>query len=402
MREVGVRSVYNVDTISKGNQKAWIRLMEYMDKEVAPNEDVLFDFKGIEVVQPWATQEFKKFMQDERVHVKLWCSKDTVKSINIMCSLNSCSSGRAINEEIEVERKATKEELQIAKMANELQKYFEDDEFDNTKTSLLIHKRFDQIGVPVTVDYIEAAIKKYCEEKGKNYVTLEARNITIQPSVIKNITALISKFSTAGITFVIDSLDKDVMTKVGMYRSLEGSDVGSEQDKIRIIKNALHRGKVGMLIKYKASKAVDEFGRRGKGKTLSCRVALYKGMERGADGIHVCFTTYDGNYFYTKAHWSLEHDNDDLKELKTEELSIPIDQFGMYSDFLGSQYHLITPVQMQSEHTMTMYGVDESGSITYSKLTIPERIKAVFDDWGIEYDSESLQMYIQKTREVLG
>lgn len=402
MREVLVRSIYNVDTISKGNQKAWVKLMGFMESEAGEAEDVMFDFKGIEVIQPWATEEFKKFMQDERVHVKLWCNATTAESINIMCRLSGCSTGRAVNEEIQVERKATKEEIQVERMSNELQKYFEADEDDANHASLMIFNRFDQIGVPITVDYIEEAIKKYCKSTGKKFISLEARNIAIQPSVIKNVTALISKFNREGITLEINSYDEEIMTKIGMYQSLESSNVGDEQDKLRLIKSVLYPGKVGMLQKYKASKAVDEFGRRGKGQVLSCRVALYRGLERTKDGIHVKFTSYDGNYFYTKHHWGLEHDNEVLKELKSEELSIPLDQFGMYNDFLGSQYHLLAPVQMQEKDTITMYGVDDTGSVTYNKLTIPERIKAVFDDWGIEYDTESLQIYIQKTREILG
>lgn len=402
MKEVHVRSIYNVDTISKGNQKAWIRLMQFMADEVAEGEDILFDFKGIEVVQPWATEEFKKFMQDERVHIKMWCNANTVESINIMCSLTGCSSGRAVNEEVVVEKKASKEEIQIGRMANELQRYFEDDEDDSTHTSLMIFKRFDQIGVPITVDYAEAAIRKYCKDNNKTFVSFEARNIAIQPSVIKNVTALISKFASEGIKLEINSFDSEVMTKVGIYQSLECSNVGNEQDKLRLIKKALYPGKVGMLQKYKTSKAVDELGRRGKGQVLSCRVALYRGLERTKEGVNVKFTSYDGTYFYTRHHWGLEHDNEVLKELKCEELSIPIDQFGMYDDFLGSQYHLLAPVQLREQDTITMYGVDDSGSVTYNKLTIPERIKAVFDDWGIEYDQESLQLYIQKTRDILG
>lgn len=402
MKEVLVRSIYNVDTISKGNQKAWIKLMDFMSKEVGEGEDVMFDFKGIEVIQPWATEEFKKFMQDERVHVKLWCNATTTESINIMCRLSGCSTGRAINEEIAVERKVSKEELQVARMSSELQKYFEEDDDDSNHASLMIFKRFDQIGVPITVDYIEAAIRKYCQDSGRKSVSLEVRNIAIQPSVIKNVTSLISKFDNEGIAININSFDNEIMTKIGMYRSLENSNVGDDQDKLRLIKSVLHPGKVGMLQKYKASKAVDEFGRRGKGQVLSCRVALYRGLERTKDGIHVKFTSYDGNYFYTKHHWGLEHDNEVLKELKCEELSIPLDQFGMYNDFLGSQYHFLAPVQLNEKDTITMYGVDDTGSVTYNKLTIPERIKAVLDDWGIEYDTESLQLYIQKTREVLG
>ena len=98
----------------------------------------------------------------------------------------------------------------------------------------------------------------------------------------------------------------------------------------------------------------------------------------------------------------LEHDNESLKQLLFEDVSIPVSEFGMYNDFLGSKYHLITPVQNNPEDSIMMFGVDSTGKITSTRMTIPERIKAVFDDWGIKYDTESLQSYIQKTHEKLG
>lgn len=401
MKSALVRDIYTVDTISKGNAKAWIKLMDWMKDNLGENEDVEFDFKGIEVVQPWATNEFRQLMQDPRVHLKIWSNESTVNTINIMCRLNGFTPDRAVNVVVQVERKLTKEELAIIKMANELQKYFEIDKDDSQMAILHIHKRFDQIGVPITVSYIEAAMKQFAKENGITKIRLDAIGITVQPSVIKNLTNLISSMAQEKVMLEINSSDEEVMNKVGMYQSLEGNEIVSEKDKIRIIKASLHPGKVGMLIKYKDSKAVDEFGRSGKGKPISCRVAIYKGLKREKDGIRLRFTTFNGKYFFTKVHWSLENDNDLLDHLETEELSIPVDQFGMYNDFLGSRYHLITPVQVHAEDSMTMYGVDENRKITYTKMTIPERIKAVLDDWGIDYDRESLQVYIQKTRDVL-
>lgn len=396
METVSVKSIYNVDTISKGNPKAWVKLMEYMKEQTG---DVTFDFRGIEVIQPWATPEFKLLMQDERVHLKFYCNENTVNSINIMCTLNGFSNNRAVNEEIVPEKTLTKEEMQIIRMSNELQKYFDD---SGECPELHIYKRFDQIGVPITVSYVEGALKKYAEEHNCKKLKLEARNITIQPSVIENVTNLIQALGECGVELEINSNDPEVMNKVGMYQSLANKQVYSDKDKLRLIKATLRPGKVGMLIKYKDSKATDEFGRSGKGKPVSSRVAIYLGIKKVKDIICLCFRSYNGNTFYTHTHWSLEHDNDVLKQLEYKDEIIPVEQFGMYNDFLGSKYHFITPVQVRPEDSTTMYGIDEYGKVTYTKMTIPERIKAVFDDWDISYDSESLQIYIQKTKEMLG
>lgn len=397
MKEVLVRDIYTVDTISKGNPRAWIKLMDYM-KDQDPDEKVMFNFKGIEVIMPWATQEFKKFMQDERVHMKLWSSETTVNSINMMCMLNGFSKNRAINEVVETQKTLSKEEKQIINMANQLQEYF--DASNPDMVILNIYKRFDQIGVPITVKYVEAAMKQYAEEHGTKRMKLEANGITVQPSVIEHVTGLIKKMAEVGVQLDVNSNDPEIMNKVRLYTSLGENKTVSDKDKLRIIKAKLTAGKVGMLVRYKESKAVDEFGRSGKGKPLNCRVAIFLGIRNSADP-KVVFRTYNGNTFYTLVHWKMEHDEEMLYQLETEEVAIPLKEFGMYNDFLGSKYHLITPVQIKEEDTMVMFGYKD-GKVTRSYLTIPERIKTVFDDWGVEYDRDGVDTYIEKTKEILG
>lgn len=84
METVLVKSIYPVDTISKGNTKAWAKLISYMEGK---DTDTMFDFKGIEVVEPWGTAEFKKFIQNPHVFMTLWNNEKAVNSINIMCKL---------------------------------------------------------------------------------------------------------------------------------------------------------------------------------------------------------------------------------------------------------------------------------------------------------------------------
>lgn len=395
METILVKDIYNVDTISKGNAKAWIKLMEFMKDK---NEDVEFDFKGIEVVQPWATPEFMLFMQNEYVHIRLWFAENTVNSINIMCALNGINDKKAVNEEVVPVKVPSQEEIKIQKMAEQLQEYF-----DTTgETPVLnIYNRFDQIGVHVTIKYIEAAVALFCEKTGAKRVFIETKGIIIQPSVIEHLTDIIKNMAEKNIVVHIHSDDPEVMNKVGIYQALAENKSISVNDKINMIKAKLTPGKTGMLIKYKESKATDEFGRRGKGKPVSCRVAIYGGLKRVNGSIAVCIRTFNGNTFFTKTHWSLEHDNAVLEKLEYTDEVIPISEFGMYNDFLGSKYHFIAPIQTRKEDTITLYGLDEFGKVTYNNVTIPERIKIVFEDWEVKHDAESLDFYIQKTREVL-
>ena len=373
METVLVKSIYPVDTISKGNTKAWAKLISYMEGK---DTDTMFDFKGIEVVEPWGTAEFKKFIQNPHVFMTLWNNEKAVNSINIMCKLNNIDADKAFNESVPVVKaQPTKEELKVAEQAAALQTYFIN---DNGVGVLQIYKRFDQIGVPKTVSYIEAALKKYAEDNGVSHLRLEAKNIVVQTSVIESVTELIQKLADVGVELDIDSNDTEVMNKVKMYHSLGKSNVNSDKEKIKQITKMLYPGKVGMLIRYKESKATDEFGRSGKGKPLSCRAAVILGMRKNSEGVFEI------------------HDLDSKREV------ITLDQFGMYNCFLGSKYHFIEPVQMNPSDSMTMFGIDpDTGNVTRSVLTIPERIKAVFDDFDVKYDKVALSQSIEDTRAYL-
>lgn len=204
-----------------------------------------------------------------------------------------------------------------------------------------------------------------------------------------------------GVTVTIHSDDEEVMNKVNIYQTLSSNKSMSVSDKLNIIKSKLSVGKVGMLIKYKDSKATDEFGRKGRGKPISCRVAIFGGLKLVDKTPTISIRTFNGNTFFTSTHWSLEHDNAILRNLDYTDELIPIDQFGMYNDFLGSRYHFIAPIQTRKEDTITMYGLNEQGKVTHDKVTIPERIKLVLDDWEIKYDAESLDRCIKETKEIL-
>lgn len=397
MKTVLVKEIYNVDTISKGNCKAWLRLMDFLST-LDTSEDIEFDFKGIEVVQPWATPEFMVMMQDSRVHLKFWFADSMVNSINIMCALNGIKGKRAVNVEVQPVKVLSQEDIKVQKVADQLQEYFDK---SGEIPVLNIYKRFDQIGVYTTVRYIESAIETFCNNTGAKRVFVETKDITVQPSVIEKLTEIIKHMSENGVQVEIHSNDKEVMSKIGIYQALNNNRFMTASDRVEVIKSKLEVGTVGMLIKYKESKATDEFGRKGKGKPISCRVAIFEGIKKTENGLAVFVRTFNGNTFYTRVHWSLEHDNAILNKLDSNVEVIQLDQFGMYNDFLGSKYHFIAPIQTRKEDTITMYDLNEQGKVIHNNVTIPERIKIVFDDWGIQYNKESLEYYIEKTRQIL-
>ena len=397
-RVIKVKEIYTVDRISNTNSKAWVTILNTVDLTTP----VLLDFAGIDLISPWTNLDFKKILSNENVHIKVYNSAKVAQTLEMMCIIDGLKSGRIENEDIVQKAEISKEQLKINKMAGELQSYFETD--DKGIHALHIYKRFNQLGSVNTVNYIEEALKIYCEKHGLKEVDLVTKNIFIQDNIVEMLSKLIVKFSRVyGINLSIDSTDDEVAKKLKLFvhnQINKQYDVESREETFR---NELKLGTVGLLVRYKKSTAVDTFGRQGNGVPVSCRLSIYVGLVRNQNTgvLGAKFRTFDKNFLYTRTHWGLEHDGEILERLHEDTVVVDLNEIGLKSLFLGSRYHFMLPLQQSHSETITMYGIDENGSTTRTRMTIPERAKAVFDDFNINYNKEELDKAIEDTRKYL-
>ena len=395
METITVKSFHMVDTISKTNSKAWELMTNILNEK---QEDILFDFKDIEIVEPWANETFKKILANDHFHMKVYSADKTVNTINTLCKLGVMTPGRFFNEDVVAPPTLSKEEKKIIQMSKELQKYF----IEHNGTAVLeIHRWIDQIGSMDTIPYIERAIMDFSEINGVSNIILDTAAMSIQKNVIELIANVIGRVYSLGINLNIMSTDKDVMNKLGLYQHLATNRNFSVNERYTIATELIPGKMVGMLAKYKKSKAVDEFGRQGEGVCISCRVAKFEGFVKKDGRTCMKFESYNGNTFFTREHWALDNDGEELRELEGDTLEIPLDEIGVFDKFLGKRYHFLTPIQYEEKDNTTMYSLDEDGKLVYSNSTIPMRIKLVMDSWGIDYDEASLIHAITETERIL-
>ena len=397
--EVSAKPYLQIDTISKGNDKPWNKLIgvaaNIRSMERYKDSEINFDFKGIVIGNPCNSSSFMKLLGDPKIYLTIYNNESVAESIRIMCILNGQPTDRVTNVCTFNKNQAKKVDKQLEEMAKDLLNYFET---SGNRGVLYIQRRFDQIGVARTVDYIRAALIKYVEETGNKDLVLFTANMSIQPSVIKLLARLEDDVKPYGATLHIVSQNNVVNVKLGLSQRVNKADYTLE-DRMDIARAKLKPLRVGVLHQYKDGKAKDEFGRQGKGEMASSRIAIVTGVGIGEDKMSISFRTYNGHKFYTKAHWMLENDGERLNELEYTDVVAHISELGIYNDFLGSKYHFVTAVQQKPDGLVDMYSINENGSVVKDVMTIPERAKAVFDDFGIKYDEESLNAYIEATRE---
>ena len=391
-----LKELYQVDTISQ--DKGWGKVHEALGDL---QEDVEIDFSNINVVDPWQCPEFKKLLRDKHVHMVFVNSESMVNRIKMMCIIDGLDETRIRNKVVEVPREKTPEEKKIEHYGNELIPIF--DVTPDGVAVLELEKKYSQIQSTNTLNYVDYAIREIHNMQGLDKFILKIGKLVILPNVLQVIADMMVQYESEGFHLLVDCEDEETQKNMGLFIHIATTNKYDIKERSIAISKALKTNMPGMLIKYKKSKVLDDFGREGKGEVVSSRIAIYRGLKQSKTGQPVAMIeVFNNNYFYTIEHWMVEHDYEEPTSLHSETLEIGLDELGVCDMFLGSKYHFLLPVQQnESETQVVIKEVDENGKNVKVRCTIPERMKIVFDSWGVKYNEESLDEAIKNTKEFL-
>lgn len=425
MRDVRAKTIVSVDTISKGNIKPWIKLIDFM-KEVPADEEINFTFEDIQVYQPWNAYTFINLLSDSRVHMTFINDEESVKTIELMLHLNGFKTGRIVNRDTRTNNKEDKHLAVIQEKAKGLQPYFHAN--PDGSVTFKVTERYDQIGVIDTVKYIEAALVMRHEMTGETEMILDTGKITLYANILEAVSKIFDTMHDIGVKLYINSGVAEINDKINLYRGLSGSQAGTREH-FEICQARLKDNCVGMLAKYRDSKGKDEFGRHGRGEIVTNRIAIFRGFKFKEGRPCLEFQVFNGKTFFPREHWYLENDSqilvfrtgrdmteverngynhftDDgeahtIKKMDVQDMVIPLEEVGIYNDFLGSKYHFMAPIQKHKRDSKNVFTINDDGFAKCVKMTIPELAKAVLDDYAIEYNKPELESCIARTKDIL-
>ena len=287
-----LKEFYNVDTISQ--DKGWKRVHEAIGELT---EDLCIDFTDINIIEPWQCTEFKHLIKEPHLYMKFVNNEEVVNRIKMMCIIDGLDENRIENITIELPKEKTAEEKKAEKYGMQLIPYF-DISTDGVAT-LELEKRYDQIQSTNTMSYIDYAIKELHKTQDINEFILKFGDLKTLPNVLQVVADMMVEYEGMGMHLLIDSNDKEVLDSMGLFiYNSTNKDYSTEERKAMIHDN-LKDMTPGILVKYKKSKAVDEFGREGKGEIVSSRIALFKGIVHDTKSGEVCASiqTFNNNYF---------------------------------------------------------------------------------------------------------
>lgn len=396
MEQVLVSNIYPVTNISKTNNKPWELLLAEVEKLGC---DVLFDFDGIELNEPWSNTVFRKLMQDKRVHLKIYTSEQIRETIELMCAMGGMPTGRVQNEDVLVLGGGLQENREVTFLADRLKNYVK--QANDGIVHIEIHRAVSQLGTNNTIDAIDKVIRDVNKQTGANKFCLELDTISIGASTVRYFVQTIGNLERDGIQIDVMSNDTDTMDTIKTCWNIIGTEAMSDEDKVRVFLDTIQPNTVGMLSRFKDTKGKDDFGRRGEGKPITCRVAIFKGIEHEDSQYKMVFTQFNGGTFFTPIEYKLEHDGYNHPGLERSTIKIPIKEIGLCDCFVGELYHFNLPIQYHADGMMPVCSVNENGGIDTVLMTLPEHIKQVLDCFHIEYNEASLVFSMCETSRYL-
>lgn len=420
---VSVLNQFKFTTISQ--DKSWKVIYDWVIENVEPNESLVLDFANVRLANPCSklNEHFTKLLMLNNVNLSITSSdrdyaEGTAKAIELKCILDGYKTERTSVSIIEAPRQITKEEKNIERSKQLYIGQFvrEGDEFKFKYPNTTISGS-------TSIRAIARCVEELNAQSGVVKFVADFNGTDILGDGLEKLAWTIVDLDSKGIQFDADVDRKEYIDALKLYIHREKNKPKSTSAKITSLAK-LKNGTVGLLVKYKSSRAVDDFGRMGGGKAAYSKIAIFRGIEdksyipKSCENIKVdsnstvinekgeripqaCLVvTFDvfNNYSFLTPEGILSENDGEMTinkkritELPHEFIEIPIDSIGLYSEFLGSGFHFLKPIQSDmSSNKYVVVGMSEEGINIRRKCNLPERIEVVLDSWGIEYDKDGL------------
>lgn len=402
MKEIKVSEVLNV-TIMSATGKKWGELLKYVNEQLScMSDDIELDFYGVQTSDAWNNEAFKQLVTNERVHMKVYTNKKLADIANLMCSMDLKSTGRVVNQDIEMSRGQTVGEKKIANMYNSFMARIEKDGtslIDGDKYRLPVNKVISQVSTETPVRAIFKVIDTLKERSNKNYkYIIDLNGLSIVDKIQELFAEQLNVYAKNNVDVDIDA--DNVMSNTIYALKLVGMKEIGLEDRIRIIDKYIPVNMVGVLSKFRKTRGNNIMQRIKECNAIMARVAIYKGMNR-EKGLAI-FDEFPKDYFFKYRDYILENDGGELDGLHCQRHVVDIMELGVEDKSIGMIYHFNRPTQEDNEDDYRTWIINKEGKLERHRVSLPVYIKGVLDDHSVMYNFDKLMEAIKETKKLCG
>lgn len=388
MKEVIVSDIYNVTQISKSNDSAWIEIQKAIEHIEG---DVLLDFDEVNLIDPFNNDQFMKMMANPRIHIRIY-DEELAATLKIALRLGGIEEGNKIDLvefEDDYDAKAEERNKEVKLLADRISSVAEE---SNNVLTINLGNTIEQVSSSKTLDALEKLIRDTVElNESIGTVEINLTDVVVQRNVLEDLAKFQNRLEGTDILVSFQSEDLDMINKINIASlNIELTT----QERIDIIKGCLDEDGIVIVQKFKRRGKNEDICETYNADPLIGRVAIYRGIVDN----EIVLDTFNNDYFFTKLDYSLDRDGESHPGLRVDKWRISVDKTGVYDHFLGSRHHISAPVKLADDSDLKVINKVVGDSITSYEVTLPEFIKIVLDDFGVDYNQQSLQKYIEESR----
>lgn len=372
-----VKEHFDISHLHFLDGKYWKRLHDIL-VESYPTEDVLIDFKGIQLISAWESEYFVNMVRHENFYFKVYFNSALVEAVDLLCKSNVpvLKTGRVENYQ----------PTQKIEKPNFLVSPTEVTAVEGGITSEDGEMRVRYIYSAIERKESVLALKQAINNKynGESKVVINLEKIIVQKTMIKELYAITVELeSELGVPVtcinMVRQKDFDMCVKFGPNIDMNKISL---DDRIAILGKNLPKGAVVILVKYKDKRgAKDAFNVARQWS----RYARFDGIVNGK----AKFTTFRQDSFHTQYHLKQEQLN--YSKVDSVVVYTPVDKLGFWDFFLGEDYHVNYAVQFEKSKAHGEWYLDCDNDPCYQKFAIPDYIELVMEEYELPYNREHLQ-----------
>lgn len=408
MIEVSVSKELNLTNISKTNSNAWEKLIAIANDNM--DDIVVFDFGGVNLNAVYLNPKFKEFLGMKNTRMRIYYDEMLKSTLEMECYLGEIDGKQKI---IFVEKTVPKvvdpTKDRIDKIAQDVMGDMQVK--DDTIIIETYHRFMSGVRGYDTLNGIKQAIINKLNETNLDRVILDFGNTGTEGDITRRLSEFVRAcingevIPKKEIFISIKSTQSGMMEELSLLNCIVNQGVMTEEEKLAYIEENIPVGMVGLMTKYREGRVrSDRFGRSGNGEAIYRRVAIYRGCKKNLCGnnldIKLIFEVYLADKFFTKEHWWSEHDGERLTELACRTIEVGVNDIGILDAYVGRKYHFYVPNQYDDTTYTPIYSFRDGEQKT-TFATLPEQIKIVLDDWGIEYNRDLLDLAIRETQQFI-
>lgn len=383
-----VKEHFDISHLHFLDGKYWKRLHDLLVQQY-PTEEVLIDFKGIQLINAWESEYFVNMVRHENFYFKVYFNATLVEAVDLLCKSNVpvLKTGR-------VENYQPTEKIEKPKFViSETEIKSVQDGITSEDGELHVKYCYSAIERKESILALQQAIRNAFN--GESKIVINLQKVIVQKTMIKELYGITVELECelgTPVTCInmLKQKDFDMCVKFGPNIDMNKLSL---EDRITILTKHLPRGSVAILVKYKDKRgAKDAFNVSRQWS----RYARFDGIVNGK----AKFTTFRQDSFHTQYHLKQEQLN--YSKVESVPVFVPVDKLGFWDFFLGEDYHVNFAVQFDKSKSHGEWYIDCDGDTCYQQFTIPDYIELVMEEYELPYNKEHLQDCRENTYRFLG